>query len=411
MKKKLLMIGLLAASMLTGCTRENNPPKPVDKEPESVNIAEADFTLKVNETKQLTATVLPEDAIDKSVSWSTSASDVASVTNGLVTALKAGESTITVATVKGNKTDTVNVEVRDEVKKSVLKATFNEVIDTLWENAEAYYATEDIWEESSNAYYNDFDYEELSQSYTLKNAIDDAHTLMSAAFDTVYGPKAYTWSDGSDGYEACYKTNNGVEIGIGDYVDEGTIVMQVNVYPAAHYDLVKDATEDEKTYEIDLTKLTFSGNLYDQNPPKQLTEEINRQAGKEILSSIEGPASQIMSIDANSKQDARKYVTIGSGSSDGYVKFHFLGKIKSVTVKAQAYNKYIDYTSTWSIDANAKCFLNSDANDLGITVKENAEPDVVTKTFTFDSVINYLHFYNKAAQERVFILGLTITLA
>ncbi|WP_052446896.1 Ig-like domain-containing protein [Candidatus Soleaferrea massiliensis] len=58
--------------------------------------------LKVGETLQLLATVLPEDATNKEIRWNTSNSAVATVENGLVTALKGGEVTISATSVDGN---------------------------------------------------------------------------------------------------------------------------------------------------------------------------------------------------------------------------------------------------------------------------------------------------------------------
>lgn len=414
MNKKLLLVALLSTTMLVGCTGGDDP-KDVPPEPvkvTSVDIKEADFTLKVGNTQQLTIEVLPENAADKSVSWSSSAATTASVTNGLVKGEKAGAATITVTTTSESKTDTVNVEVRDDCKKSVIAATYNEIFDILFvAEEESDYANEERWDAEDSAYRFINWYGSISSGDTLKSSLEYAHNKFKNLYTVNVEPEAFVWDEGDDGYWSNYSIGNGCELTLADWIEEGEIYLQVSVGLGEYYDLVDDMQSEEKTYTIDFTKLNFTGNLYDENPAKQLTEYVNKEAGAEILSSIEGPASQIMNIGATSMHEARKYITIGSGSSDGYVKFHFLGKIESVTVTAQAYNKYIDYSSSWSIDANAQCFCNSDTNNLGITVKENAEPDVVSATFTFDSAINYLNFYNKAAKERVFILGLTITLA
>ena len=66
-------------------------------------------------TRQLTATVLPEDADNKTVTWESSDETVATVdSNGLVTAQpKQGQTTITAKTVNGL-TDTATVNVSDQ---------------------------------------------------------------------------------------------------------------------------------------------------------------------------------------------------------------------------------------------------------------------------------------------------------
>ena len=77
----------------------------------SVVLDQAELTLTVEETATLVATVLPEDATDKSVIWASDNEDVATVVDGVVTAVAAGTATITVTTVDGNLTATCEVTV------------------------------------------------------------------------------------------------------------------------------------------------------------------------------------------------------------------------------------------------------------------------------------------------------------
>ena len=78
-----------------------------------VTLAPTSATLTLGETETVTLipTVLPGDATDKSVTWSSSDETVATVTDGVVTAVAAGEATITVTTTDGAKTATCAVTV------------------------------------------------------------------------------------------------------------------------------------------------------------------------------------------------------------------------------------------------------------------------------------------------------------
>ena len=78
--------------------------------PTSVYVSPSSLSLELNETADLTATVYPSNATT-SLTWSTSNSSVAKVTNGKVTAVGAGTCKITVKTSNG-KSASCNVTVR-----------------------------------------------------------------------------------------------------------------------------------------------------------------------------------------------------------------------------------------------------------------------------------------------------------
>lgn len=65
----------------------------------------------VGDITTLTATVLPSNATDKSVTWSSNNTSVATVSNGVVTGVSAGTATITVTTTDGGYTDSCIVTV------------------------------------------------------------------------------------------------------------------------------------------------------------------------------------------------------------------------------------------------------------------------------------------------------------
>ena len=74
-----------------------------------ITLNQTSVSLKVNERVTLTATVAPDDATDKTVSWTSSNDDIASVDDGVVTALKLGTATITAKA--GDKTATCEITV------------------------------------------------------------------------------------------------------------------------------------------------------------------------------------------------------------------------------------------------------------------------------------------------------------
>lgn len=86
------------------------PPVPVI-EVESVTLNKTEITLEAGTTETLTATVLPENATDKTVTWETSNAEVATVANGVVTAVAKGEATITAKA--GEKSATCKVTVTE----------------------------------------------------------------------------------------------------------------------------------------------------------------------------------------------------------------------------------------------------------------------------------------------------------
>ena len=77
-----------------------------------ITISEADFSLAVGETKALTVAVKPENATDKTVTWSSDNAGVATVSSdGVVTGVAAGNAKITVKANGGDVSDFVNVTV------------------------------------------------------------------------------------------------------------------------------------------------------------------------------------------------------------------------------------------------------------------------------------------------------------
>ena len=90
-----------------------------------VSITEGDQELEVDETVQLHAVVAPENATNKSVTWSSSDDTIATVSEtGLVTAVEVGTTDITVTTEDGSKTDSITVTVAEGSGGSTIDVLF-----------------------------------------------------------------------------------------------------------------------------------------------------------------------------------------------------------------------------------------------------------------------------------------------
>ena len=81
-----------------------------------VTLDRAELTLTEGETETLTATVKPDNADNRKVTWSSDKTEIATVDGaGKVTAVKAGEAVVTVTTEDGGKTATCKVTVKAKV--------------------------------------------------------------------------------------------------------------------------------------------------------------------------------------------------------------------------------------------------------------------------------------------------------
>lgn len=90
-----------------------------------VALDQHELTLNVKETGTLKATLAPENATNKALTWSSSAEAVATVEDGVVTAVAMGTTTITVATEDGGFTDSCTVTVeKEETEISLLDFSF-----------------------------------------------------------------------------------------------------------------------------------------------------------------------------------------------------------------------------------------------------------------------------------------------
>ena len=114
---------VISAGMFIGCDKKEPTPSGGNDggtqtvAVTGVSLSKTSLSLVEGGSETLTATVSPDNASNKSVSWKSSATDIATVDgSGKVTAVKPGSATITVSTTDGGKTATCSVTVTEQAK-------------------------------------------------------------------------------------------------------------------------------------------------------------------------------------------------------------------------------------------------------------------------------------------------------
>ena len=79
---------------------------------EDLLISEGNITVDVGEQKQITATVIPDNATYKNVTWESANPGIATVNNGLITGVSSGNTVVKVVTEKKQITKIINVTVK-----------------------------------------------------------------------------------------------------------------------------------------------------------------------------------------------------------------------------------------------------------------------------------------------------------
>ena len=157
---------------------------------ESVSLDHTILTIAKDATAQLTATVLPENASNPAVTWSSSDETIATVSeDGIVTGIKAGSATITVTTEDGNKTTSCQVtvemainghtfvEMGDGLKWATMNVGANSETDYgdyfAWGETEPYYSGQDplMWKEGKSAGYGWGSYSHMYTGMASQNGI------------------------------------------------------------------------------------------------------------------------------------------------------------------------------------------------------------------------------------------------
>ena len=116
---------------VNGGTLTGNVTGTVNYKVTGVSLDKTSLNLNPGKEGTLTATITPSNATNQNVTWKSSDTKVATVDNGLVTAVAEGTATITVTTADGGKTATCEVTVTQPAKTPVTSVTLDKTSLTL----------------------------------------------------------------------------------------------------------------------------------------------------------------------------------------------------------------------------------------------------------------------------------------
>lgn len=161
---------------------ETTIPDVVVKE---VTIDPAELTLRVGDEATLTATLLPADAVDKTIEWGSTHPEVATVSNGVVTAVAKGTAQIWVKATAVGLADTCSVTVLGAMDQTTV--TYNAVKDPalLTDGAKVFFGTSKEGEDYIMGFYS----EEIS-----KNNIKGVSATYGENRHTVTAELAYAYT-------------------------------------------------------------------------------------------------------------------------------------------------------------------------------------------------------------------------
>ena len=100
-------------------------PEPEEIKVESVTLNSQNEELEIGEITTLVATITPSNATNKNVTWSSDNTDVATVDNGIVTAVGEGTANITVITQDGNKIAVCEIIVNKEIEEIISTISYD----------------------------------------------------------------------------------------------------------------------------------------------------------------------------------------------------------------------------------------------------------------------------------------------
>lgn len=355
---------------------------------ESVSLDRSSLELVAGNSETLSATVLPENATDKAVVWSSSDESVATVEDGVVTAVGAGEAVITVTTQDGGKTATCQVTVED-----------------------AYVPVSNITLDNTSLVLNEGESATLAATVLPENATD----------------KSLVWSS-SD--ESVATVNDGEVVA----VNMGTAVITVTTTDGGKTAECTVTVKDPDFVNVEVVSLNYTeldlkiGNteylvsyIYPYNATNQ---NVRWSSSNDAIATVDGGL-----VTAVSEGEAIITVTTEDGGKTAQCVVRVTAPVLDIVGNTST-NDYVAFGGesvqlssevpvTWStsdesvatIDQNGKLQFLNDKDDVEVVVTATATEDGSSVTKTFRCHKTYFYYNdNPYAEDKALIEGGALTI-
>ena len=397
------------------------------KHVESVSVTPETANIKVGKTAQLSATVLPLDANNKKVTWTSGDSTVASVSeNGLVTGIKAGSSVITAKTDDGNFTDTCTVTVSTVAVTGIsLAPTSAEIFENETKQFTASLTPTDATNQgvtftSGNTSIATVDDNGLVTgtgvgSTTIKATSVDGHFEATSSITVKATPVVLQSITVSEEHRVFNIGNDFVKETVTANYSNGTKVNVTSSATFNGYDMSKKGTQTVYVYytDGDVTKdtsYTISvkssggdtpvGNQYQIVFSKESSDGTIEIDSTGIRNEIASGNSYVSTISSYSKIfSGTEGLKFGSGKQNGYLEF----TTSSVISDNQVTGIIIDSTKYGNDTGSFQIYINDGEEPL-FTVTPG---DDDTETYVFDTPTVVTTFYIKTTSVRAYLGGIT----
>lgn len=356
-----LVVMIVCASFMVACGNTGNGPD-TDVAVTSISVDyEVGEVVNVGSSLTFTATVLPENATNKTVTWLSSDPAIATVVNGVVTGV--AEGTVTITAKAGNKSDSFTVKVNPApvVLENTVKVGAPYTIASVTSEG----AIVMIDRDAASGWY------KLTAVNASNEVVDGVEIVLQAGIQTITGNPIT--------FEKGVMTNQFTVVATGETVANVTVKMEATEKPEEP----DEPGPDDYTTVTAGTAFTVSGIEFDETgwALNGATYKIHLTAGKYkvTIDDVDNKWIDVYvgkyvagELDKIDPSGSNTYVTIAA--TDDY----FLEVYANGSVLITEYSQGGDDPVSYTVNVGAPCTIAS-VDDEGVTVM------IAPSAFTSDS--------------------------